>query len=187
MAVTRELQCGHTRVTLIEGEPLDHPREGLLLTVNARGVMASGLAGAIRLAAGGEVERELRSLGSLLVGRAYRLDPGLLAARGIAHLVCGITVAEPGQSPRRTAVEEALSSAFDVLDGERVRTLTLPEIGTRIPGIELSVAAELLVDVLTGRLRRGSLLDDVVIAGLHLEYLRACRVALERSGATVIQ
>jgi hypothetical protein len=60
----------------------------------------------------------------------------------------------------------------------------LPEVGVRVGGVELAEAATMLIDALGARLRRGSVLDDVVIAGSHLEYLRACRDALLAMGAT---
>lgn len=189
LAATRELEYGDTRIVLVEGEPIDSLRAALLVPVNARGVMASGFAGAVRLAAGGEVERELRAAGGqapLLVGTAQRVGPARLADRGVEHVVCIVTTARPGDAPRRAAVEDALDAGFQALGSLRARSLTLPEIGTRIPGITLAEAAGVLIDSLAGHLRRGLALDEVVIAGLHREYLRACRTALESAGAVTV-
>lgn len=184
MAAVRELLLGHTRITLIEGEPIDHPRAALYAAVNARGVLASGFGGAIRLAGGGEIERELRGQGPLLVGEAYATGPGTLANRGVERIVFGITTPEPGKAPRRDAAGNALTAGLELVDRERIRSLTLPEVGVRVGGIELAEAAKMLIGVLGARLRRGSMLDDVVIAGSHLVYLRACRDALLAMGAT---
>ncbi len=184
MVAERKLQLTHTRITLIQGEPIDHPRSALYAAVNARGVLATGFGGAIRLAAGGEVERELRGQGPLLVGEAYATGPGLLSSRGVTRLVFGIVTSEPGRPPRQDAAESALTSGLELIDRERLRSLTLPEVAVRVGGISLSQAAEMLIDVLGARIRRGSNLDDVVIAGLHSEYLRACRAALTAMGAT---
>jgi O-acetyl-ADP-ribose deacetylase (regulator of RNase III) len=185
VAAVREMQCGHTRITLVEGEPIHFPRETIYTTVNARGVMASGFAGAIRLAAGAEVERELRAQGPLLVGEAYQVSPGRLAERGVCRIICGITTPEPGAAPKEVAVREALTSALRLATQARTRGMTFPEVGTRIPGIDLRDAAEILVDILTGEVRRGSPLEAVTIASLHLDYLRACRAHLEARGATI--
>lgn len=178
------LQLAHTRISLIQGEPIDHPRSAIYAAVNSRGILASGFGGAIRLAAGGEVERDLRAQGPLLVGEAYATGPGLLASRGVVRLVFGIATPEPGRPPRQDVARSALTSGLELIDRERMRSLTLPEVAVRVGGISLSQAAEMLIDVLGARLRRGSMLDDVVIAGLHLEYLRACRSALQAMGAT---
>jgi O-acetyl-ADP-ribose deacetylase (regulator of RNase III) len=109
----------------------------------------------------------------------------MLAPRGVERLIFGITTARPGQSPTRAAVEQALGDALDVAGRARTRALTLPEVGTRIPGIELAEAGTLLATELAGHLRRSSGLDEVVIAGLHRAYLRACRDALISRGAWV--
>ena len=184
VAAVRELRLAHTRITLVQGEPIDHPRAALYAAVNARGVLASGFGGAIRLAGGGEIERELRGQGPLLVGEAYATGPGALAVRGVERIVFGITTPEPGRAPRRDAAGHALTAGLELVDRERIRSLTLPEVGVRVGGIELSEAAAMLIDALGARLRRGSMLNDVVIAGSHLEYLRACRDALTAMGAT---
>ncbi|MEX2314109.1 MAG: hypothetical protein WD628_00225, partial [Thermomicrobiales bacterium] len=68
VAAVRELRLAHARITLIQAEPIDHPRLALYAAVNARGVLASGFGGANRLAGGGEIERELPGQGPLLVG-----------------------------------------------------------------------------------------------------------------------
>ncbi len=184
MAAVRDLQLGQTRITLIQGEPIDNPRAALYAAVNARGVLASGFGGAIRLAAGGEVERELRGQGPLLVGEAYATGSGALMGRGVERVVFGITTPEPGQAPRRDASAAALIAGLELIDRERLRSLTLPEVGVRVGGIALVDAATMLIEALCARLRRGSMLDDVVIAGSHLEYLRACRDRLRAMGAS---
>ena len=184
MAAVRELRLAHTRITLIEGEPIDYPRAALYAAVNARGVLASGFGGAIRLAGGGEIERELRGQGPLLVGAAYATGPGSLVDRGVTRIIFGITTPEPGQPPKRDAARTALTAGLELIDRERIRSLTLPEVAVRVGGIGLVDAAAILIDALGARLRRGSMLEDVAIAGLHLEYVRACRDALLAMGAT---
>lgn len=185
MSAGRLLRFGHTDIQLIEGQPLDHPSEALYVAVNARAVLASGLAGAIRLAAGQDVERELRLQGNLQVGSAYLTGPGRLESRGVRRIACGVTAPEPGVAPRRNAVEEALGSALIRLHDERTRSVTMPEIATRVPGLTLSQAAAILTNGLAGAIRRGSSIERVTIVGLHPEYLRAVRDALTQEGASL--
>jgi len=172
-------------VMLIEGAPITHGNDAFYAAINARGVLASGFGGAIRLAGGADVERELRGQGPLLVGEAYLTGPGMLAERGVKHVAFGITVAEPGMTPRRKAVEDALTNALEVLERAASRSITLPEIGSRIPGFTVGDAATLLADVLARRIRLTTRLERVVIAGLDLEYLRRCRDRLIEHGATL--
>ena len=141
MTAMRELRLGTTNVLLVEGAPVAYLSEALFATVNARGVLASGFGGAIRLAGGGEVERELRGQAPLLVGEAYLTGPGNLAGQGVARVAFGITVAEPGMSPRRLAVEDALGNALERLERLGTCSVTLPEIGSRVPVLAVGEAA----------------------------------------------
>ena len=184
MAIVRTLLLRSARVDLILGEPIDHPRAALYAAVNARGVLASGFGGAIRLAAGGDVERELRAQSPLLVGEAYLTGPGQLSGRGVSLIAFGITTRAPGLQPRRDAAANALTAALDLMESRRVRALTLPEVATRVIGIDLAGAATILADALAARLRRGTTLDEIAIVGLHHEYLRHCRDRLVALGAT---
>ena len=183
--VERLLRYAHTDIRLVVGSPLDHLSEALYVAVNARAVLASGLAGSIRLLGGAEIERELRLHGQLLVGGAYRTSGGRLASRGLKHVIHGVTVSEPGASPRRVSVEDAFGAALLLLSDLRARTATFPEIGTRVPGLTLVQSAGLLASILAGALRRQSPLEHITIAGLHLEYLRAVRDGLIQEGATL--
>jgi O-acetyl-ADP-ribose deacetylase (regulator of RNase III) len=179
-----DLRFVSTSIAFRDGDPLEHARDALYVSVNGKGVMASGLSGAIRLGAGPEVERELRSHGDLLVGSAYLVASGRLSARGVVRIACGVTTPDPGVPPKRAPAEQAFAMALDMLEDAGSTSLALPEIGTRIPGITLVNAADILATILAARLRRGSRLRDVVIASRHPEYLSHCHSLLVRNGAT---
>lgn len=180
-ATGSSLYVRHTRVVLATGTVLDYPREAIYVGGNARGVMASGAAGAIRRAGGGVVERRLREQMPLLPGLTYLTDPGHLGEAGVRIVAYGVISSSPGASPTRPAIEAALRSALEQLDGARIRTLTLPDVGVRLPGVALAGAADVLMDVLTTAIRRASSLDEVVIASSHPEYLLRCAARLETS------
>jgi O-acetyl-ADP-ribose deacetylase (regulator of RNase III) len=175
----------HARIILVEGDPMDHPSSAMYTGGNARGIMASGMAGAIRLAGGPEVERELRSHPHLLVGVAYLTGSGKLIERGVNRIVHGISTPQPGTPSKRAALEAALISGLQRLNDVREHSVTLPEIGTRLPNIELTEAADLCADIVGSHLRRSNAMEQVTIAGRHLVYLRQCRDRFIEMGATV--
>jgi O-acetyl-ADP-ribose deacetylase (regulator of RNase III) len=126
----------------------------------------------------------LQSQPDLLVGVAYLTGAGRLREQGVSWIVHGITTPQPGIPSRRSAVESALASGLQRLDAVRAHTLTLPEIGTRIPNIELVTAADLCAGIVATHLRRGSTLDEIAIVGRHLAYLRHCRDRFMEMGAS---
>ncbi len=182
MTTSADRFVGHTRISLVEGGVLDHPREALYTGGNARAVMASGTAGAIRRAAGEAVERQLREQLPLLLGVTYLTEPGVLREAGVRHIAYGVTAPRPGDSPTQAAVETALFSAIEQLSARRVRSLTLPEVGARVADLTLADAADLLVDVITTAIRRSSSFDEVVIVSTNPAYLRRCGERLSAVG-----
>jgi O-acetyl-ADP-ribose deacetylase (regulator of RNase III) len=183
MGELRALRLGGVEVALVAAQPIDVVSEALYAATNALGVLASGFGGAIRLAAGSDVERELMAQRPLLVGDAYLTGSGSLVRRGVARVAFGITTAAPGQSPRREAVVDALANALILLEGQGTRTLTVPEVASRIPGIATSDAAGMLIDELARRFRLGTRLERVTIASMHDDYLQQCYQRLVGHGA----
>lgn len=180
----RDLYFENTTISFVIG-PLDAcPAEALCFGVNAEGIMASGHAGIVRLAAGPEVERDLRAQSPLLIGDAYLTGVGRLADRGVTRLVCIVASERPGAPVQRAALERGLDQALELLDREKVRTLAIPDLGLRIPNMTVDGAAALLAHELARRLRRGAALRQVIVASLDPAYLRAVHARMLAHGAT---
>jgi O-acetyl-ADP-ribose deacetylase (regulator of RNase III) len=178
------LRFASTQIELLDGRAIDHPSEAMLTAANTRGLLASGHAGALRLAGGAEIERELQAQAPLLVGSAYLTGAGRLDTRGVRRIAHAVVNSQPGEPPRRAAVERALTAAFTLLDQAGSRAVTTPEIGLRIAGIAVADAATLLVDIVIACFRRGAGFDVVRIASLEPDYLRACATEIvQRGGA----
>lgn len=173
-----------TLARFTSGSAVQHAIEAIYTPANVQGIMASGPAGALRLAAGADVERELRERVPLLLGAAYLTGAGRLSAHGVERIVHGVTNQRPGDPPKRAHVERALVAALEMIDREGTRQLSLPEVGTRIAGVSVAEAAELLAVTVAARVRRGTTLEQIVFASLNPTYLRACRLALTGQGWT---
>lgn len=167
---------------LVQGRALDHPRPGLYVPGNGRGVMAAGLAGEVRLKGGPEIERELRGHTSLLEGEAYLTGPGRLAALGVERIAHGIVTREPGETPRADIPQRALSAGLRLLAVSGVRSVTAQGIGTRIPGVSHADAGAEMARVVAAQVRQ-SRLREVVVTSIHADFLAACLAELQGLGA----
>jgi O-acetyl-ADP-ribose deacetylase (regulator of RNase III) len=145
-------------------------------------LLASGHAGALRLAGGADIERELQAQAPLLVGSAYLTSSGRLSTRGVSRIAHAVVNSQPGEPPRRAAVERALAAALTLLDQSGSRSVTMPEIGLRIADISVGDAAALLIEMVIACLRRGAAFDVVRIASLEPDYLRACSTEIQNRG-----
>ena len=164
-AETNGIRFGRTVLDVVVGELVDQPVQGIVYPANTRGVMGAGLAGALRSAAGPEVEREAMGRPPGDLGSAYSTSSGLLAERGIDVILHAVVVPAIGQHSVATAVFRGLDGALKLAAERRLRSIALPFLGVSAddPETERRTMAEGVVDVVIKRLRqRGVRLERIV-------------------------
>jgi O-acetyl-ADP-ribose deacetylase (regulator of RNase III) len=125
-------------------------REGDIAAVEADAVanaandrlwMGAGVAGALKRAAGDEIEREAMSLGPIPLGSAVATSAGRLPARWVIH------GAAMGQDLQTDAdlVARTTRSCLEVADELRCRSLAVPAFGTGVGGFPLADCARIMV------------------------------------------
>ena len=116
---------------------------------NSQGWLGSGVAGAIRRAAGDEVEAEAVAQGPWEVGGAVRTGPGRLSLRGVKAI---LHAAAMGAGVRATpgSVAAATGAALDLAVAEGLSSIALPALGTGVGGLAYPDCAA----AMTGALRR---------------------------------
>ncbi|CAN5502741.1 hypothetical protein BH23CHL2_BH23CHL2_23780 [soil metagenome] len=180
------LALGSVGLTLYPARPLRHLSAGLYVPANLRGVMGAGLAGEVRVRAGREVEDELLRLRPLSLGRAYRTNPGNLAAAGVEVLAHAVTSDSPGETAKPGQSDRALRAALELFDDAGIRAVTLPlvEVAPGDPASEKQGQA--FGQLLTGHLRRRSRIRQVNVAGLDHHFLAGLEAYLRNAGALPI-
>ncbi len=139
---------------------------------NTQLVHGGGVAGAIRRAAGAELERESRERAPIELGDAVETTGGALAARWVIHAATmeldGITSAD--------TIERATRSTLRVAERLGCRSLALVAFGTGVGGFPLDDAARIMVEVAAGH--EGGL--ERIVFAVHGEVAeRAFRDAVE--------
>lgn len=172
------VKYGPAMVHFQVGRPLRHLSESIFVPVNAEGIMGAGLAGEVRLAAGPDIEQELRRQAPLSVGAAYLTGPGALSAQDVQNLVHGVITRQPGTTPRRGDPDRALESGLELLEGTTSRSLTVPMLNRQVPERAEGANATGLATILAAHLRRGTRLREITLAGLDAAYLATARSAL---------
>lgn len=172
------VRYGSVLVHFQAGRPLRHLSESIFVPVNGQAIMGAGLAGEVRVAAGPEIEQELRRQAPLSVGAAYLTGPGALSAQGVQLLIHGVVTAQTGTTPRRGDPGRALESGLNLIEGTKLRSITVPLLNRQAPERAEGSNATALVTILAAHLRRGTRLREVILAGLDSGYLDGARVAL---------
>ena len=104
--------------------------------------MGAGVAGALKRAGGGEIEREAMAQGPIELGTAVATAAGRLQARYVVH------GAVMGQDLRTDAdlVRRATRSCLELADELGCRSLALPAFGTGVGGFGLADCARIMVE-----------------------------------------
>jgi O-acetyl-ADP-ribose deacetylase len=132
--------CGPTGVWVWEGDITAAGTEGIVNAANNEGWLGSGVAGAIRRAAGSEVEAEAVAQAPWPVGDAVRTGPGRLAERGVKAILHAAAMA-PGRPASAEAVGTATAAALRLAAAEGLASVALPALGTGVGGVQLEAAA----------------------------------------------
>ena len=136
----RVARCGATDVWVWRGDITAAGTEAVVNAANNEGWLGSGVAGAIRRAAGGQVEAEAVAQAPWPVGDAVRTGPGRLGDRGVKAILHAAAMA-PGRPASAAAVGSATAAALRLAAAEGRASVALPALGTGVGGVALEDAA----------------------------------------------
>ena len=149
-----------TRIQLWNGDICDLEVDAIVNPANPSLWMSTGVGGALKAAAGEEVEfAAIRQL-PVSVGDAVVTSAGRLAARLLIHAVSL-------DRDRRTtagAIETALRNTFARAREYDVATIALPALGTGVGGFPMDDAARITVTTVRDELRRSPGIESVILA-----------------------
>jgi O-acetyl-ADP-ribose deacetylase (regulator of RNase III) len=177
------LRFGRTTLAALTGDLVDQPVDALVIAANQRGVMGAGAAGAVRLAGGAQIEREVMARAPLPLGSALPSTPGNLAQRGVAlivHAVVSERLADPSTYDliRRSAV-----AALRLVEERRLHSVAVAPFGAGLgPGqLPIVAVADAIVDETIAHLRRHQTrLDRVLFVSRDADDVAAFAEAIAR-------
>jgi O-acetyl-ADP-ribose deacetylase (regulator of RNase III) len=159
-------------LAVVEGDITALDVDAIANAANDHLWMGAGVAGAIKRAGGGEIEREAVAKGPIPVGDAVATGAGGLAARWVIHgAVMGQDLSTDADKVRRTT-----ESCLRVAEEVGARSLALPAFGTGVGGFPLGECARIMVAV--ARAYEPRTLERVVFAVFGDEAARAFEAEL---------
>jgi O-acetyl-ADP-ribose deacetylase (regulator of RNase III) len=134
--------------------------------------MGAGVAGALKTAGGGEIEREAMAKGPIAVGEAVVTGGGRLKARHVIHAAVMTQFV-----PRTSADAIARATAASLARAEEIgaKTVGFPAFGTGVAGFPLAECARVMVAAV--KAHNGSV-EEVVFALRGDDAVRAFEAAL---------
>jgi O-acetyl-ADP-ribose deacetylase len=170
-------RCGATDVRVWQGDITALTVDAIVNAANNEGWLGAGVAGAIRRAAGDEVEREAVAKAPWPVGDTVRTGPGRLAGRGVKAILHAAAMA-PGRPASVEAVGSATAAALRLVAAEGLASVALPALGTGVGGVEQGAAAAAMATAVREHCARQTTVRTVVFALYD-------RAAMERFGGAL--
>ena len=162
-------------IEVVEGDITDLEVDAVGNAANNHLWMGAGVAGAIKRAGGGQIEREAVAKGPISIGEAVATGAGRLLARHVIHgAVMGQDLRTNGE-----LVAATTASCLAVADDLGCRTVALPAFGTGVGGFPLEDCARIMVDSV--RAYKARSVDRVILAVWGDEAGRVFRAALEEA------
>lgn len=160
------VRFGRARLIASSRPILEHEVSSIVSPANRRGVMGVGIAGAIRMAGGIEIEREAMAQAPLGLGTAVATSAGLLEQRGVTIIIHAVVSDALGSPTRADIVRHATIAALRIADASRVKSIAMPPLGSGVASFDLTGAMvfALMIEEIVAHLRRfTSRLERVVL------------------------
>jgi len=175
----RVARCGGTDVFVWQGDITAAGTEAVVNAANNQGWLGSGVAGAIRRAAGDQVEDEAVAQAPWPVGDAVRTGPGRLGDRGVKAILHAAAMA-PGRPASPAAVGSATAAALRLAAAEGLTSVALPALGTGVGGVALEDAAAAMGEAARQHAAGATSVTTIVFALYDEEAVERFGGALER-------
>src|SRR5690349_1631825 len=131
------------QVHVAQADITNLPVDAIVNPANSRGIMGGGVAGAIRLHGGDQIQTEAMGRAPIAVGAALVTGAGALPARYVIHVP---TMEEPGMPVVAENVRRAARAALIAAHANKVQVLAIPGIGTGVGGVAVEEAARAIVE-----------------------------------------
>ncbi|HZR45421.1 MAG TPA: macro domain-containing protein [Candidatus Manganitrophaceae bacterium] len=163
------------KIEIVQGSILDIDADAIVNPANSGGWMGGGVAGAIRRAAGAEVEAEAMAAAPIPVGAACLTKGGATRFRGIIHAP---TMTRPAEAIPVENVRKATRAALQLAEEARLANVALPGMGTGVGRVSPKAAAEAMIGEIVA-FERGSI-RKILLVDVAPEMVAAWKEVLSK-------
>ncbi len=141
------VECDGGRVEVYQGDITEASVDAIVNPANSLMIMGGGVAGAIRRAAGEEVEAEARRYAPVPVGEAVVTGAGRLAPR-VKAIIHAPTMERPAMRTTVEKVRRATRAALRAAAERGFETVALPAMGAGVGGVPVKDSVQAMLEVL---------------------------------------
>ncbi len=135
-------EAWRSKVVLRQGDLTDAAVDAIVNAANNDLQLGAGVAGAIRVKGGPDIQRECDRIGPIPLGEAAITGGGRLKARHVIHAASMQLGGRTSEENLCAATRNSLARARE----HRLKSIAFPAIGTGIAGFPLRRCAEVMLD-----------------------------------------
>jgi O-acetyl-ADP-ribose deacetylase (regulator of RNase III) len=145
------------KITVIKGDIIHQDTDAIVNAANTDLILGSGVAGAIREADDGTIQKECRRIGSIPLGKAVVTTGGTTGIPWIIH-AAGMQL---GGSATIKHVRMAIRSSLSRAREKELKSVALPAIGTGVGRLSLESCAEASIEAARDHLAGETTLKEI--------------------------
>jgi O-acetyl-ADP-ribose deacetylase (regulator of RNase III) len=130
------------RITIVKGNIVRQDTEAIVNAANTNLILGAGVAGAIRAADDGTIQRECDRIGKIRLGEAAITSGGATGFQYVIH-AAGMHL---GGSASVDSVRRAIRNSLYLANDKRIKSISLPAIGAGIGGLSMENCAEISLE-----------------------------------------
>ena len=152
-----KVNIGNSTLELLEVDITEMQTDAIVNAANARLMLGSGVAGAIRRKGGPAIQEECNKIGGTFVSGAVMTTAGNLKAKHVIHAV-GPRAGEPNADEK---LKNATLNSLKLADENNLKSISLPAISSGVFGFPIQRCAEIMLQTTIGYLKRQTGLKKV--------------------------
>ena len=149
------IECDGKKVEVWKGDITALEIDAIVNPANSLMIMGGGVAGAIRRAAGQEVEEEARRHAPVPVGEAIATGAGRLEPR-IKMVIHAPTMERPAMRTTVEKVKKATRAALKVASEKGVSSVAFPAMGAGVGGVPVKESVYAMLEVIYEHWKSGA-------------------------------
>ena len=131
------------RILIKKGDITQEEVDAIVNPANSYMIMGGGVALAIKLKGGEEIEKEARNKAPVNIGDAIYTSAGRLKARYVIH---SPTMKNPAERTKEENIRKAVIAALKVAEELKINSIAFPGMGTGVGGLDKYKAAKIMLE-----------------------------------------
>ncbi|MDD4857213.1 MAG: macro domain-containing protein [Candidatus Krumholzibacteria bacterium] len=168
-------EIGEVGIKARQGDITSLFADAIVNPADPRGTMADGVAGAIKAAGGGDIEKEAVAKAPIAVGAAVATTAGGLSNLYVIHVA---VASEPGGASSAENVKLAASAALKLAEELKMESIAIPGLGTGAGKVSAEESAGAILEAV--RAHRAKCISDITLIDRDETVVQAFVRVLER-------